>query len=117
MEYLRPFAHFSAGILELIGIGFILVYAFDVVWLYVKKLRKGGKGDEQIFQESRQRIGRGILLGLEFLVGADIIFTVAIEFTFTSVGVLTVLVLIRTFLSFSIELEINGRLPWQNSSK
>lgn len=61
----------------------------------------------------RQSLGRAILLGLEFLVAADIIRTVAITPTFRSVGVLAAIVLIRTFLSFTLELEIDGRWPWQ----
>ena len=58
-----------------------------------------------------------ILLGLEFLVAADIIRTVAIEPTFTSLGVLGLIFLIRTFLSFSLELEITGRWPWQSGDR
>jgi uncharacterized membrane protein len=61
----------------------------------------------------RQLLGRSILLGLELLVAADIIRTVAVTPTFESVGVLAIIVLIRTFLSFSLELEITGRWPWQ----
>jgi uncharacterized membrane protein len=61
----------------------------------------------------RQSIGRGILLGLELLVAGDIIRTVAIDATFASIGVLAGIVLIRTFLSFSLEVELTGRWPWQ----
>lgn len=61
----------------------------------------------------RNRIGRAILLGLEFLVAGDILRTVAIEPTLTSVTVLGIIVLIRTFLSFTLLLEIEGRWPWQ----
>jgi len=61
----------------------------------------------------RRRLGRSILLGLELLVAADIIRTVAVAPTFETVGVLALIVLIRTFLSFSLELEITGRWPWQ----
>jgi uncharacterized membrane protein len=61
----------------------------------------------------RQSLGRVILLGLELLVAADIIRTVATSPTFTSVGVLGLIVVIRTFLSYSLEVEINGRWPWQ----
>jgi len=61
----------------------------------------------------RRGLGRAILLGLEFLVAADIIRTVAIAPTFTSVGVLALIVLVRTFLSYSLELELTGRWPWQ----
>lgn len=61
----------------------------------------------------RRRLGRSILLGLELLVAADIIRTVAVTPTLDSVLVLAVIVIIRTFLSFSLELEITGRWPWQ----
>ncbi|MGO4146696.1 DUF1622 domain-containing protein [Paenarthrobacter sp. YAF11_1] len=65
------------------------------------------------YRSYRQLLGRSILLGLELLVAADIIRTVAVTPTFESVGVLAIIVLIRTFLSFSLELEITGRWPWQ----
>ncbi|WP_345409910.1 DUF1622 domain-containing protein [Nonomuraea salmonea] len=65
------------------------------------------------YQRYRKGLGRAILLGLEFLVAADIIRTVAISPTFASVGVLAVIVLVRTFLSFSLEVELEGRWPWQ----
>ncbi len=57
-----------------------------------------------------------MLLGLEFLVAADIIRTVAVTPTFATVGMLAVIVVIRTFLSFSLELEITGRWPWQKAT-
>jgi uncharacterized membrane protein len=66
-----------------------------------------------VYRSYRQLLGRSILLGLELLVAADIIRTVAVTPTFESVGVLAIIVLIRTFLSFSLELEITGRWPWQ----
>jgi uncharacterized membrane protein len=73
------------------------------------------RGPEQgdIYHRYRRWLGRSILLGLELLVAADIIRTVAVAPTFQSVGVLGLIVLIRTFLSFSLELEITGRWPWQ----
>jgi len=60
----------------------------------------------------RRNVGRAILLGLELLVAADIINTVALTPTFRTVGVLAGIVLIRTFLSISLEVEITGRWPW-----
>ncbi|MEV0806304.1 DUF1622 domain-containing protein [Micromonospora sp. NPDC050200] len=66
-----------------------------------------------VYRPYRQGVGRAILLGLEFLVGGDIIRTVAVSPTFTSVGVLALIVLVRTFLSFSLQLELDGRWPWQ----
>ena len=60
----------------------------------------------------RQRMGRAILLGLELLVAADIIRTVAVTPTLESAGVLAIIVAIRTVLSFSLEVELDGRWPW-----
>jgi uncharacterized membrane protein len=65
------------------------------------------------FQRYRQDLGRAILLGLEVLVAADIVRTVAFTPTMTSVSVLALIVAIRTFLSWSLTLELEGRWPWQ----
>ncbi|NLL14808.1 MAG: DUF1622 domain-containing protein [Fibrobacter sp.] len=67
----------------------------------------------EVFRTLRQTLGSGILLGLEFLVAGDIIRTVAVEPTFGSVAVLGAIVLIRTFLSFTLQMEMSGRWPWQ----
>lgn len=72
-----------------------------------------GDSTTAAYRHFRQGLGRAILLGLEFLVAGDIIRTVAISPTFTSVGVLAGIVAIRTFLSFSLEVELEGRWPWQ----
>lgn len=69
-----------------------------------------------VYGDFRRFFGRSILLGLEFLVAADIIRTVAVTPTLESVSVLGVIVIIRTFLSFSLELEITGRWPWQKEA-
>jgi uncharacterized membrane protein len=61
----------------------------------------------------RQDVGRAILLGLEFLIAGDLIRTVVVAPTMQNVAVLGLIVLIRTFLSLSLQLEIEGRLPWQ----
>ena len=68
---------------------------------------------EAAFSATLDVLGRSILLGLEFLVAADIIHTVAVDPTLQSLSVLAGIVLIRTFLSFSLEVEIEGRWPWQ----
>lgn len=65
------------------------------------------------YRQFRQDLGRGILLGLEFLVAADIIRTVAVAPTLESVLVLGLIVIIRTFLSLALQMEVEGRLPWQ----
>lgn len=80
---------------------------------YQPRRQPMGSEPLSVYRSYRQLLGRSILLGLELLVAADIIRTVAVTPTFESVGVLAIIVLIRTFLSFSLELEITGRWPWQ----
>ncbi|MEN6615111.1 MAG: DUF1622 domain-containing protein [Syntrophorhabdus sp.] len=65
------------------------------------------------YKRYRRTLGRGILLGLEFLVAADIIRSVAVAPTLSGVAVLGAIVLIRTFLSITLEVEMNGQWPWQ----
>lgn len=84
--------------------------AATAVFIFRTLIRPSGLDAYRLY---RQGLGRAILLGLEFLVGADIIRTVAIDPTFTSAGILAIIVAVRTFLSFSLELEISGRWPWQ----
>ena len=67
---------------------------------------------EEIYRLLRATFGRAILFGLEFLVAADIIRTVAVTPTIQSLSVLAFIILIRTFLSFSLKAEIEGRLAW-----
>lgn len=67
------------------------------------------------YQVLRQELGRAILIGLEVLVAADIIRSVAIDPSFQSVGVLALIVLVRTFLSWSLEVEITGAWPWRRN--
>jgi uncharacterized membrane protein len=69
-----------------------------------------------VYRPFRRDVGRAILLGLEFLVAGDIIRTVAVSPTFQSVGVLAVIVAVRTFLSFSLQVEVDGRWPWQSKN-
>ena len=75
-----------------------------------------GHRETGIYRRFRQQLGRTILLGLELLVVGDIVRTVAAEPTLTSVAILAVIVLIRTFLSFSLEVELTGRWPWQSGT-
>jgi uncharacterized membrane protein len=72
-----------------------------------------GRHETGIYRRFREQLGRTILLGLELLVVGDIVRTVAAAPTLTSVAVLAIIVLIRTFLSFSLEVELTGRWPWQ----
>jgi len=115
-ELIKPFAEWSAAFIEALGIGIITAFAVYVVF-YAAWRRVQKADNETIFQEVQYRLGRGILLGLEFLVAADIITTVAVELTFRTVGVLAVIVIVRTFLSFTLEVELTGRWPWQEEKR
>jgi uncharacterized membrane protein len=108
----QPFAEWCAGLIEVVGIGVIVVFGLYALGFAVTRVVRRD-GSEDTFLQTRQRLGRGILLGLEFLVAADIIHTVAVELSFTTVGVLAIIVLIRTFLSFTLEVELTGHWPWQ----
>ncbi|HEX8450391.1 MAG TPA: DUF1622 domain-containing protein, partial [Allosphingosinicella sp.] len=81
----------------------------------IRDLRSGD--GVRAYERYRANLGRGILLGLEILVGADIVATVTAPLTFKSVGLLGLIILIRTFLSFSLETEIEGRWPWRRSGE
>ncbi len=70
-----------------------------------------------IYTSVRQGLARSILLGLELLIAADIIRSVALDATFVSVGVLGLIVLVRTFLSWTLEVEISGMWPWDRASR
>jgi uncharacterized membrane protein len=98
--------------LEALGIA-TLVLGLLVALVQAARRLAGGGGGEEAYRVVRTVFGRSILLGLEFLVAADIIRTVAVEPSLENVAVLGLIVLIRTFLSFSLEVEIDGRLPWR----
>ena len=90
------------------GLGVAVLVVGVVAVLVLHAVRRGTSLDD-----TRSALGRVLLLGLEILVAGDVISTVAVEPTFGSVGVLAVIVAVRTFLSWSITLETEGRWPWQ----
>ena len=106
--------HWITRAIEFGGIAVIVIGAVLSTAAYLRAKLRGASGEEP-YHEYRASLGRSILLGLEFLVAADIIATVAIEPTLRSVAVLGGIVVIRTFLSFALEVEIEGRWPWQNA--
>jgi uncharacterized membrane protein len=101
--------------IDAVGVGVIVIAVAIAGVAFVRGLTRAEPFSTS-YRQLRQSIGRGILLGLELLVAGDIIRTVAIAPTYTSVGVLAVIVAIRTFLSFSLEVELTGRWPWQSKS-
>jgi len=98
---------------EVIDIVGVVAIVLGVVYAIVDAALRLLRRRIPVYTRFRRVLGRAILLGLELLVAADIIKTVAVTPTLESVVVLGIIVLIRTFLSFSLELEITGRWPWQ----
>ena len=94
----------AAGV-AVIVVGAVIAFAVCAVRL--------SRRERDVYRSFRQRLGQTILLGLELLVAGDIVRTVAASPTLTSVAILAAIVAIRTFLSFSLEVEISGRWPWQ----
>jgi uncharacterized membrane protein len=109
---------------EVVGLGFdvfgVLIILIGVVAATLRYLRgylrRVADDGYAPYRRYKVEIGLALLLGLEILVAADIIKTVALEPNFTSLGVLAVLVIVRTFLSWALVLEIEGRWPWQARS-
>ena len=100
--------------IELGGIAAMVGGGVVATTLFVQALRRGSPFAAS-YGTYRVQLGRAILLGLELLVAADIIGTVAVNPTVGSVAALGLIVLIRTLLSFSLEVEINGHWPWEES--
>ena len=111
MEQIHPYIEWIARLLEMAG---VLIIVGGVIVATIWFFRDGRHTNwRNAYERYRANLGRGILLGLELLVGADIIGTITAPLTFESVAMLGLVVLIRTFLSFSLETEIEGCWPWQ----
>lgn len=98
--------------IDVAAVGVIFASAIAAGVVFARGLLGRAVPIDEGYRQLRRGIGRGVLLGLELLVAGDIIRTVAIEPTFESVGVLAAIVLVRTFLSFALEVELTGRWPW-----
>jgi uncharacterized membrane protein len=96
---------------EILGVGILVTGSVVALVTYVRDLQAGDR--TRAYRGLRANIGRTILLGLEVLIVADIVLTVAIDQTTESAIALGVIVLVRTFLSFSLEIELEGVVPWR----
>ncbi|MGQ7793951.1 DUF1622 domain-containing protein [Faunimonas sp. B44] len=108
--------HWTSRAIEVCGVAVIALGVVVAAAAAIRILRAGHDWSAA-YHAFRTSLARGILLGLEFLVAADIIGTVAVEPTLDNLTVLGLIVLIRTFLSFSLEVEIDGRWPWQKATE
>jgi uncharacterized membrane protein len=113
-EFVKRMGEWCSMVIEAVGVGLIVVLAIHALTLAVYQLLSKRRDTDSIYRDLRQRLGRGILLGLELFVAADVIYSVVVDVTFETVGVLSIIMLIRTFLSFSLEVELSGRWPWQD---
>ena len=100
----------AVSLLEVLAVAVILV---SVILAIVAGIRTLGSGAWAASAESKRTIANGVLLGLELLIAADVIQTVTLERTLSNAVLLGILVVIRTFLSWSLFVEINGRWPWR----
>lgn len=110
MDHFRHIMSLIVTGVEAAGVLIIVVGALIASGRFIIRHKSTG------YSGYRHDLGQVILLGLEFLVAADIVRTVAVDHTMENVAVLGMLVLIRTFLSFSLQLEIDGQWPWQRNA-
>lgn len=111
---LNPMVTAVSLVIEAAGVTIIVIGALVASGAFLYQLASR-ENFREAYRRYRAHLGWAILLGLEFLVAADIIGTVAVDPTFTNLGVLGLIVVIRTFLSFSLEVEISGHWPWRES--
>ena len=107
---------YAALLIELLAVTIIIVAIVGALARYLFRYATRRTGDDR-YQQLKVSLGKALLLGLEFLVAADIVRTVALEATLESVIVLGLLVLIRTFLSWALVVEIEGHWPWQQTKR
>ncbi|GEQ85099.1 hypothetical protein ULMS_06070 [Patiriisocius marinistellae] len=113
MEHIEIFIDYIAKITE--GIGVLIIFLGSL--FSILKFLFLIKSDKAVsYIELRQGVGKAILLGLEVLIAADIMATVVTEPTLRSVSILGLIVLIRTFLSLSLQVELEGEFPWKKNS-
>ncbi len=111
IDTLTHYIDLIAKMIEVIG---VLIMFFGLFLALYRAFRAYGHFNNDTYVEIRQTVGKSILLGLEVLIAADIVATVVTEPSLRSVLVLGFIVLIRTFLSLSLQVELEGRFPWQN---
>ena len=115
MTFTENMDHVAVGV-EVVGVGVLVVgLAWSAARAVAGLWRK--ENGQRTYQRLRETIGGTLLLGLEILVAADLIKTVAVATTVENVLVLGLIVVIRTFLSFSLQVEIEGTLPWRRGRR
>jgi uncharacterized membrane protein len=101
--------------IEAFGVFVVIAGCFAATVSFVRNYRQQAEGTA--YRTYRRQLGRSIILGLEFLIAGDIIRTVVVADTLENVAVLGLIILIRTFLSATLHLEVEGRWPWQSEGR
>jgi uncharacterized membrane protein len=114
MESYRELMELTGRIVDVVGV-LVIVLGAMLAGIRIALRRPPLVGDR--YRAYRQDLGRAILLGLEFLIAGDIIRTVVVAPTLENVLILALIVVIRTFLSMALQLEVEGRWPWQRGSQ
>jgi uncharacterized membrane protein len=114
METIKLFVEWSATAIE---VGTVLLLVIATTFGTVIFLFRLGRRGESAYHQFKVRLGKMLILALEFMVTADIIRTVALDQTLHNVLILGLLVMIRTFLSWSLSVEIEGRWPWKGGTE
>lgn len=112
MMELQPIFEIVAEVIDILGV-LVIVYGIVFGTLQMFKAKLKDPLNPETYDAYREDLGRALLLCLEFLVAADIIRSVAITPSLEDVAILGIIILIRTFLSISMEMEVSGRWPWQ----
>ncbi len=107
------FALVLGEVLDIFGILVIVLGVIVASALFLKEFFSAHKHEHDIYKKYRANIGRAILIGLEIIVGGDIIRSVVGQPDFTTVGLLAFIILIRTFLSVTFDMELEGKWPWK----
>ncbi len=112
MEQIKTYIDDISNIVEAIGVAVIFFGILYAIFIFLINKTMSNR-----YILLRQNLGKSILLGLEILIAADIMATVITDPTLQSVTVLAVIVLIRTIMSLSLEVELYGKFPWQKNGK
>ena len=114
MDTFKSIVGATSYAIESVGV-FVIMAGFIIAT--TRSIRRRAKlSRDQLYQDYRRDVARSIILGLEFLIAGDIIRTVIVSDTLPNVLVLALIILLRTFLAFTLHLEIEGRWPWQEQS-
>ena len=102
---------FAVRAFEVVGVAVLAVGSTLAALRAARSLWEGNR--KSVYEQTRRDVGKSILLGLEILIIADIVQTITIDPTLESAAALGLIVLVRTFLSFSLEVELYGAVPWR----